>query len=368
MLETLAIRGYRGFESCRLTNLARVNLVVGRNNCGKTTVLEAIELLASGGSPLAFLGPINRRRGAGPHPASSDISHLLFGHTCVPGAGFDLSSDDTGRTFSVKILPLDEIGGDPQQAWFPNGAQGDQVSPGHPDKVMMPMFGMRIVSRTSADAPERTIELPIMEDGSFPFGKPTGWLRNRPSDVPVRIYSAESLDPMSMSAEWNTVLTRGIDAEVVSDMRLLEPALESIHFLTNPGAGSGILLGLRGGGRRLPIDSYGDGMRKLLAMRLSFVGAAGGYLLIDEIGTGFHWTIMEDMWRVVVEVAGRSNVQIFATTHSYDCIRGLGSLLQSRPDLDDEVSIQKIHGSLPQAVNLRGDQIRVAVEQEIEVR
>ena len=189
MLETLAIRGYRGFESCRLTNLARVNLVVGRNNCGKTTVLEAIELLASGGSPLAFLGPINRRRGAVSHLASSDISHLLFGHTCVPGAGFDLSSDDTGRTFSVKILPLDELGGDPQ-AWFPNGAQGDQVSPGHPDKVMMPMFGMRIVSRTSADAPERTIELPIMEDGSFPLGKPTDWLRNRPSDVPVRIYSA----------------------------------------------------------------------------------------------------------------------------------------------------------------------------------
>ena len=74
------------------------------------------------------------------------------------------------------------------------------------------------------------------------------------------------------------------------------------------------------------------------------------------------------MWQFVVEVARRLNVPIFATTHSYDCIRGLGSLLRSRPDLDDEVSIQKIHGSLKQAACLRGDQIRVAVEQEIEVR
>ena len=77
---------------------------------------------------------------------------------------------------------------------------------------------------------------------------------------------------------------------------------------------------------------------------------------------------MEDMWRLVVEVARRSNVQIFATAHGYDSIRGLGSLIQSRPDLGEEVSIQKIHGSLKQAACLRGDQIRVAIEQNIEVR
>ena len=109
-------------------------------------------------------------------------------------------------------------------------------------------------------------------------------------------------------------------------------------------------------------------MSRLLAMRLSFVGVADGFLLIDEIDTGLHWTIMEEMWQFVVEVARKSNVQIIATTHSLDCIKGLGSLIQSRPDFEEEVSIQKIHSSLKQAVCLRGDQIKVAVEQNIEVR
>ena len=109
-------------------------------------------------------------------------------------------------------------------------------------------------------------------------------------------------------------------------------------------------------------------MRRLLALRLSFVGTANGFLLIDEIDTGLHWTVMEEMWQFVVEVARKLNVQVFATTHSYDCIRGLGTLLQSRADLTDEVSIQKVNTSLKQAVNLRGGQIKVAVEQEIEVR
>ena len=48
MLNGLTLRGYRSFETYQITDLARVNLVVGKNNCGKTSILEAIELLVSG--------------------------------------------------------------------------------------------------------------------------------------------------------------------------------------------------------------------------------------------------------------------------------------------------------------------------------
>ena len=367
MLETLTIRGFRGFESYRLADLTRVNLLVGKNNCGKTSVLEAINLLISGGHPIVFLQSNAQRRGAGLSEVSSDVSHMFFGHKCVPGSVLELSSDDTGRTLSVKILSLEDIG-DEAEAWFPSGGQRRSGNLDYPDKVALPMFGMRISARTSANASERKIELPVTEDGSFQLDHPNRWLRDTPSGPPVHFYSLESLNPRSMGGIWDSVLTRGLEAEVVDDMRLLEPKLESIHFLTSVGPKGGVLVGLRGGSRRLPIEIYGDGMRRLLAMRLSFVGTADGCLLIDEIDTGLHWTIMEDMWRFVVEVARRLNVQVFATTHSYDCIRGLGSLLQSRPDFDDEISIQKVHGSLKQAACLRGDQIRVAVEQDIEVR
>ena len=367
MLQTLEIRGYRGFESYRLTNLARVNLVVGKNNCGKTAVLEAIELLVSGGHPAVFLASLARRGVAGLREASSDVSHFFFGHECVPGASFELSSDDAGRTLSVRILSLEEVG-DEAEDWYPDGKQRQERNFGHPDEAVMPMFGMSIKHDTPSNVSNRKIVLPLMEDGSIPIDCLHRWMRDRPSGPPVHFHSFESLNAGSMGSMWNTVLSRGLEAEIVDDMKLLEPDLDSIHFLTSAGSRSGILVGLRGGGRRLPIDSYGDGMRRLLAMRLSFVGAANGFLLIDKIDTGLHWTIMEEMWQFVVEVARKSNVQVFATTHSHDCIRGLGSLIQSRPDLEEEVSIQKIDGSLKQAACLRGDQIKVAVEQNIEVR
>ena len=120
-------------------------------------------------------------------------------------------------------------------------------------------------------------------------------MRDKPPGLPVHFYSLESLNPMSMRGVWDIVLARGLEAEVVDDMRLFEPELDSMHFLTGVGSESGILVGLRGGGHRLPIDSYGDGMRRLLALRLSFVGSANGFLLIDEIDTGLHWTVMEDI-------------------------------------------------------------------------
>ena len=181
MLQTLAIRGFRGFQSYRLTNLTRVNLLVGKNNCGKTSVLEAIELLVYGGHPSVFLRANARRRGVGPGDVSADVSHMFFGHKCVPGAGFELSSDDTGRSLSVKILSLEEIG-DEADAWFPNGTQRQQPGPGYPDETGMPAFGMRI----SPETPERNILVPVTEDGSLPNLR----IRSRPSGPPVHFLFA----------------------------------------------------------------------------------------------------------------------------------------------------------------------------------
>ena len=369
MLQTLEMRGYRGFESYRLSNLARVNLVVGKNNCGKTSILEAVELLVSGGHSSVFFDSVQRRGEAGApyvrrsREPSTDVSHMFFGHKCDAGVCFDLSSDGGKRKLSVKILPLDEVGEEVDN-WDRRRQLRLQRGLLDPDEEAAPMFGMSIVG----GAPERRLVLPVMEDGMVLFERHPRLIRNGTPGTPVHFLALESFDPVAMGRRWDTVIAESREAEIVDDMKLLEPDLDSIHYLTSAGLGRGILVGLRNGGPRLPIGTYGDGMRRLLALRLSFVGMANGFLLIDEIDTGLHWTIMEEMWQFVVEVARKSNAQIFATTHSYDCIRGLGSLIQSRPDLKDEVSIQKVDNSLKEAVCLRGEQIKVAVEQDIEVR
>jgi len=74
-------------------------------------------------------------------------------------------------------------------------------------------------------------------------------------------------------------------------------------------------------------------MRRLLAVSLSLARGAGGFLLIDGVDHGLHWTVMAEMWKLVVSAATESSIQVFATTHSLEYIIGLASLLRDRPDL-----------------------------------
>ena len=147
------------------------------------------------------------------------------------------------------------------------------------------------------------------------------------------------------------------------------PDIDSIHFLTSDRMPrGGIVVGLRGGGSRYPLGTFGDGMRRLLLLRLALANNADGHVLVDEVDTGLHWTVMAGMWRLVVEVADKSRLQLFATTHSHDCIQGLASMIKAYPELADEVSVHKIDTSLPQAVSVQGADIPAAVESGIEFR
>ena len=109
-------------------------------------------------------------------------------------------------------------------------------------------------------------------------------------------------------------------------------------------------------------------MRRLLALSLSLVQSEGGILLVDEIDTGLHYSVMGDMWSLVAETARRRDVQVLATTHSSDCVRGLAWLCENHPDLGKEVSLQKIEPDLDEAVALNAEQIVLAVNQGMEVR
>ena len=363
MLKSLALRGFRAFESYELTELATVNLLVGKNNCGKTSLLEAVELLVSNGH-LSVFSEVARRRGEvmSYRPRYRvNASHLFFGHTCEPGVCFKLSSDD-GRELSATILSLDEVGED-TDLWETRTISARRRELDEAEETE-PAFGLRI----ALCAEERVVALPMSEDGTILHDWRRPIVRTGVSLPPVRFLGLESFASVRMGDAWDKVLADGLEDEIAEDMRLLVPEIDSIHFLTaRPGPG-GILVGLRNGGGRTPIGSYGDGLRRLLALRLALVCATDGYLLIDEIDAGLHWTVIEDVWRLLVEVADRCNVQIFATTHSHDCVRGLGTLVRSRPRLAERVSLHKMHADLDHAVPLQGEQIGTAVEQEIEVR
>ena len=113
MFTFLELENYRGFEHYRLNDLRRVNLLVGKNNCGKTSVLEAVQLLATG-SP-SVLATIAKRRGelafdspdfysaSPPSDIRVKLSHFFNGHEFGEGSRFSVTSDEKPTAFDCTI-------------------------------------------------------------------------------------------------------------------------------------------------------------------------------------------------------------------------------------------------------------------------
>ncbi len=363
MIRTLRLENYRGFETYELRDLARVNLLVGPNNCGKTSVLEAVELLVSRGDPSILIESARRRREFhvgedGRRHTRYPLRHHFHGHEFGLGARLGISSDGGFGWVRMRI---------------------EEAEPSESEDLF------EIISRTTQPLAlrieraheESDIVVSLTEGGSLDRLSPTmprmalGSSRLRLPQT--QFVTAESLQAGDMAGVWNQVVVQGRESEVVEAMRILRGDLHSIQFLTGDASGrsgvaGGIFLGFRAGAPRVPIGSHGDGTRRLLALSLSLVRAADGFLLIDEIDTGLHWTVMEEVWKLVAEAAVKSSIQVFATTHSLDCIMGLASLLRNRPDLADAVSVQKIERELDHSVSFDAQATVAADDLSIELR
>jgi len=188
----------------------------------------------------------------------------------------------------------------------------------------------------------------------------------------VRFIAPDSLDSDLMARMWDRINELGEEHRVIEAMRILEPGLRDLFFRSADfgyrGNNARILISFQDQPKRVPLGSLGEGMRRLLALSLALNTVEGGFLLVDEIDTGLHYSIMGDMWLLVIQAAQAHNVQVFATTHSADCLRGLAWLCENHPELASEVSLQKVDKSLDEAVALDAEEIRIAARQEIEVR
>jgi len=156
---------------------------------------------------------------------------------------------------------------------------------------------------------------------------------------------------------------------VVDALRIIEPRLERIAFLGDDRRYmQSILLKLSDSEQRLPIGSAGDGLKRLLALALHLIPAQGGCLLVDEIDTGLHYSVMADMWRLVIETAGRLDVQVFATTHSLDCVLALAWVREKLSVGPSDVALHRIEKGLERTIAYTPDEIVTAARHNLELR
>lgn len=374
MLRSIEVENYRGFEKYRADGLARVNLLVGDNGAGKTALLEAAYLLESGFIPDALQYITTRRGeiipargelkpGAG---ADATISGLFHGRAIASGSRVMVSAPEDDTSLTLSVLPMaDSQARDHAQRYLEH-AVADAVY-------------MLLIERVLHGEPCDATAVPLRRGAAIDAKASTHHRQTYGGeDSPLtgpRFLPVESADNETMRSLWNTLVAQGREEELVPALAIMVPVVSRISYMTEPirgvhsGAPTGFLISTNNGAPPAPLGSLGDGASRMLALAMAILAAEPGTIaLLDEIDTGLHYSIMGDMWRVVIETAQRRDVQVLASTHSFDCIRGLAWLCEAYPELGSEVALHKISPTIEMAVTADAESIVRVVKQKIEVR
>jgi ABC-type branched-subunit amino acid transport system ATPase component len=360
MIRSLSIQGYRAFAQFSMENLGQINLIVGTNNSGKTSVLEALHLLSTNGDPSVIWRNAAQRGERFEAQADErrrrevDISHLFHGHELRPDSVFSIFSDERFLEFKATEATAKE-----------------DLFSGEED-VIIPRMVLSITGR-----PEPIVSvLPLSRQGGFSLQTLDSPRRPlRVEQTPALFVSTESLSAQSLTSHWNRIVLTPTEEIVLRALKFLEPRIERIasisegplYYRGDVGRGS-FVVKLAHTANPIPIGSLGDGTWRMLALAIALSRASNGVLLVDEIDTGLHYTVMSDMWRLVDETAKLLNVQVFATSHSYDCVKSLSVICDSKMLSTNHVTIQRIDPRKRVSVAYTESEIRKAAEHHIEVR
>jgi len=296
-----------------------------------------------------------------------DVSHLFHGHSVGIGARFQITGIEDRTSLSLKCQ-VEAIGGEAnlQQSLFfdvDKPLYGDERS-------LEPVLSLSIQGTYE----EQPYALPMAMFGaiSLEVVRRLG-PRAGPGGRAVSFIRTEALDAIELQEFWESIALTEEENHVIESLRILEPRIDRIAFLSprpyRYGSPSGgVYVRLAGIDKRIPLGSLGDGIRHMLTLSLAVSRAPRGFVMVDEIDTGLHHSVMSDMWRVLIATAERLDVQVFATTHSLDCVRSLAWLAYSEPELCKSVRMHRVDSERSKSVVYSPDEISVAAEQHVELR
>ncbi len=374
MLTEITIVGFRAFARLSVPGLTRVNLIVGKNNAGKTSVLEAVEILAGGGSPYALLrgptrrdeGPFVDEEGRSP-PGDLELRHVFPKHVLAIGSRIEISGVNSGRVFaSYEIIGDTSRPPPPPQLEFIEQAEGGEDRP--------------LALKCNGDRLANEFVFPLMTPRELVHRRELERIESQVKSplTPVHFLGTEGMSGQVLARIWDRVVLGPEEARTISALRILIPALERIAIVgrdrdPRPWRSStsriqGVRIKLKDDENPLPLGSMGEGSRRLLYIALAMSQAAGGFLLIDEIDTGLHYSALMRMWKLVTESARLLDVQVFATSHSSDCIQALAELAEQEPTARDVVSLHRVELGVDHTSRYSAGDIRLAVKHNIEVR
>ncbi|MEJ7698801.1 MAG: AAA family ATPase [Pyrinomonadaceae bacterium] len=348
MIKSLKIENFRGFESLELNNLSKVNVIVGDNASGKTALLEALFLLGG---------------------LSSEMFLRLKSFRIMP----EVKIDTTQQTFSElfgdyfyqfdtsKTIYLETKGSLAETRnvkMFFAEMEAAQIEVGNSIEETQLISPFNFKGKY-----EGTKEFEVqakIEDGTLK-------LPRFPSPVKAAFFASNTkFHPQETADRFSHLDAEGTLQEVTKIFYDIYPFVKDLSIVTRNGQGMvwGRMQGLK---TKQPLTLISEGVNKLLQLLLAIKATPYSYILIDEIENGFYYERLPDICRAIYELAVKSNVQLFISTHSKELLEDIIEVA-NKNERDFSLIRTEMTKNGSTAIHFSGLTFKRSIEQRAEIR
>ncbi len=340
-INELLIKNYKNIESLHLTDLRLVNLFVGKNNVGKSNVLEAISLYINNWSLDSLLNILNKRK-----EKTDDFQKATFNQSeeiQLNNFAPILPNRDTNflkRNSNNEII----IGGNNHYLHFAlmnayyridSGTVANrlyQLTPYTNRISKISSNSDSVLSVLDKDNNNSTAsieknDVSLITKQLFHLTKSgLDYTNNTEGEIhPSQLINCKSLSTDLAQQLWGEFSLTSREQDILNALKLINEQIEDFNFVNIDGRIIPLVKILKEtDGRqqyiRMPLSELGDGLVHVLNIVVALISCQDGVLLLDEAESGLHYTTQMKLWQMIFDLAARYNVQIFATTHSNDCI------------------------------------------------
>jgi energy-coupling factor transporter ATP-binding protein EcfA2 len=350
--KNIEIKDFRGIDHLKIDDFTRVNIFLGQNNSGKSTVLEAIAL-ALGMSNPDMPQAVNSVRARKPLSDFIDLKYFFHNlDTSIPPEITLQQADSAVRHLKLGLnYVFDELA-EPKNEPF---------------------------QQTGAVKYVNTLEMDF--DMSLGTSKQQykSWLRVNPQGLVVNRKLADgyieqlrggliSADLMSNNLvnDLTELFKRNQKEIVLTLLRLFDSRITGIEILRDD-----VYIGFEGVSEMLPSRMTGDGLRRYLNIVACAANSMTTIILIDEIDNGLHYSAYKKLWEALFTLAVASDKQIFVTTHSKETLHYLNEMLEEKLDYQKELRLYTIERTLKkglQTYKYTYEGLSGACENDVELR
>ena len=312
--KSLNIERFRRLENLRLDGLEAVNILVGKNNSGKTSVLEALAVMSDPFSPFNWINTAWERELKSARTPVLEVLSWMFPQTTARKNGYEgaatieaIRADGGPFRMEARYHEFRDLAPPPETAEARDG--------------------------TWEEPSEYSARLEVSVKDSFMGGEGIEEIAKheirggrilqgaeKPMILPHQFVSPVShRTSRQLLVALDQVLQERRKEEVVLLMQMFARDVDDIEIRSPQGRGAVVYLHHTGIGH-VPLSAEGDGMRRALAFAAAATLARDGVLLLDEVETALHPNALGRIFRFLVEVCRATGVQIFVSTHSLEAV------------------------------------------------